>query len=219
MNLHWLIHTMLKIFLSGLISKMCRTLSDGCLCFSHWCGPWLVFNVPWLELNDRRELDTGLQDCLENFVNKSQRWSYSSLIRHLISCFLLLKEPRQAPWRILTGFTTLWKWQYVFLILAPSLFNYCLLWPFISSSLSPHHDSDHLSCFCIPLYQTQPHQLLQASSIPAIHLSVNLRPVDGHQQQGGGKPGHPHLDGKYQTIVGMRLNCRTRQACNSPPNH
>lgn len=106
-----------------------------------------------------------------------------------------------------------------FLLLAPSLFNYYLLWPFISCSMFPHHDSDHLSCFSIPLYQTQPHQLLQASSILAIHLSMNLRPVDGHQQQGGGKPGHPHLDGKYQTIVGMRLNCRTRQACNSPPNH
>ena len=87
MNLHWLIHTMLKIFLSGLISKMCRTLSDVWLCFLHRCGPWLVFNVPWLELNDRRELDTGIQDCSENFVNKSQRCSYSSLIRHLISCF------------------------------------------------------------------------------------------------------------------------------------
>lgn len=78
MNLHWLIHTMLKIFLSGLIPKMNRALSDLWFCSLHQCDLCLVFNVPWLELCDRQDLDTGIQDCLENFENW-QRWSYSQL--------------------------------------------------------------------------------------------------------------------------------------------
>lgn len=166
MNLHWLIHTMLKIFLSRLISKMCRTLSDVWLCFLHRCGPWLVFNVPWLELNDRRELDTGLQDCLENFVNKDALlplWLDSWYL-----AFFSSKRPGKHPGESSQNPQLSGNGSMFFLLLAPSLFNYCLLWCFISSSMSPHHDSDHLSCFSIPLYQTQLHQRLQASSMPAI---------------------------------------------------
>lgn len=70
MNLHRAIHTVLKIFLSGLISKMCRTLSlkQG----SASCDGWLVFNVLWLELSDRQELCTGIQDCSEWFINRTE---------------------------------------------------------------------------------------------------------------------------------------------------
>lgn len=108
---------------------MCRTLSDVWLCFLHRCGPWLVFNVPWLELNDGDEAGHWASGLFGELCK--QRCSSSSLIRQLVSCFLLLKRPGKHPGESSQNPQLSGNGSMFFLLLAPSLFNYCLLWCFI----------------------------------------------------------------------------------------
>lgn len=110
--------------------------------------------------------------------------------------FFSSKEARQAPWsphRI----TTLRKWQYVFLAISSYLILLALaqlhfLFYVSSSWLWP------MCYFAISLYQT--YSSTSTSRLHAIPAIASFHEFMEKQY---------HLDGKYQTIVGMRLNCRT----------
>lgn len=129
MNLHWLIHTMLKIFLSGLISKMCRTLSDVRLCSLHPCDLWLSFNVPRSGLSDR---SWTLRFRLGEFCKQTPR---TILLLRLILWWatyyvaFFSVGAWQAPLRFPVGHVAPRKWQCSGLSLSACLSSHhCLLW-------------------------------------------------------------------------------------------